>query len=285
MNFSGACAPPQRQDNSLRAAGALSVVVALSLSSCLYPPPPPFAQAPFMAPAPTGPMLRRCWSRDKLDSRSRMGASTSTTARPVRSLAATGSHHRRHIRARHRIGPAIAGASARGSKCCSPRLRGDPPLRALRRPTASPRAGGRVSRSTKRRYGSEKLGRRAARVRMPARARSSMPAPTSGRRRPRPRTRCATPGAEPDQEGNQWYVRDKASARRAAGTRGISVEPCLEGRAATSGGGAHGQRPLRQYAQSDIDTGRGVRCMAGRSCNSAMPGYNSGRRQERSEPS
>ena len=36
---------------SLLAAGALSVVVALSLSSCLYPPPP-FAQAPFVAPAP-----------------------------------------------------------------------------------------------------------------------------------------------------------------------------------------------------------------------------------------
>jgi hypothetical protein len=39
---------------SLLAAGALSVVVALSLSSCLYPPP--FAQAPFVAPAP-GPYV------------------------------------------------------------------------------------------------------------------------------------------------------------------------------------------------------------------------------------
>lgn len=43
---------------SLLASGALSIVVALSLSSCLYPPPPPppFVQAPFVAPAP-GPYL------------------------------------------------------------------------------------------------------------------------------------------------------------------------------------------------------------------------------------
>jgi hypothetical protein len=42
---------------SLLASGALSIVVALSLSSCLYPPPPPpFAQAPFVAPAP-GPYV------------------------------------------------------------------------------------------------------------------------------------------------------------------------------------------------------------------------------------
>jgi hypothetical protein len=43
---------------SLLAAGALSVVVALSLSSCLYPPPPPplLVQAPFVAPAP-GPYV------------------------------------------------------------------------------------------------------------------------------------------------------------------------------------------------------------------------------------
>jgi len=43
---------------SLLASGALSIVVALSLSSCLYPPPPPppFAPAPFVAPAP-GPYV------------------------------------------------------------------------------------------------------------------------------------------------------------------------------------------------------------------------------------
>ena len=43
---------------SLLASGALSIVVALSLSSCLYPPPPPppLVQAPFVAPAP-GPYV------------------------------------------------------------------------------------------------------------------------------------------------------------------------------------------------------------------------------------
>ena len=43
---------------SLMASGALSIVVALGLSSCLYPPPPPPppAPAPFLAPAP-GPYV------------------------------------------------------------------------------------------------------------------------------------------------------------------------------------------------------------------------------------
>jgi hypothetical protein len=42
---------------SVLAPGALSLVLALGLSSCLYPPPPPpYGPAPYMAPAP-GPYV------------------------------------------------------------------------------------------------------------------------------------------------------------------------------------------------------------------------------------